>query len=237
MEHKGRHFLDAKVVLGLFIIVAGALMLLDNFGYYTGFTIWKWWPLILIILGLGQILQPKESRQTWTGGFLLILGLLFLGDNLRIIIFGFWDIWPIILIFIGVMILRHHVWRKDQAHDGNNTFINLFFFLGGGDHSYSTHKLEGGSLNAIMGGGKIDLREASIVGDALIIEVFIIWGGIELFIPKDWQVNVQGMPIMGGIDNKTSTALVSENGAGTGKSGKRLIVKGLVIMGGLEIKN
>jgi len=200
------------------------------------FPFWDWWPLILIVIGIGQFLQPKESRQTFTGGLLIILGALFLGRNLDIFYFRFWEIWPVILIFVGIMILRNHVWKAGSRH-GDDSYINLFFFLGGGDHSYSSHQLEGGSLNAIMGGGKIDLREASIVGDTLVLDVFVMWGGIEIIIPKNWKVNVQGMPIMGGIENKTSTSIIKENGVEPGKVEKQVVVKGMVLMGGLEIKN
>jgi len=62
-----------------------------------------------------------------------------------------------------------------------------------------------------------------------VLDVFAMWGGIEILVPADWGVVVQGTPIMGAFEDKTSPP---RDG-----SGAKLIIKGVVIMGGVEIKN
>ena len=32
------------------------------------------------------------------------------------------------------------------------------------------------------------------------IDLFVMWGGIEMRIPEDWQVNTEALVIMGGIE-------------------------------------
>jgi len=43
------------VFTGLVIIVVGVFFLLQNLGYIDG-SIWKYWPVILIIFGISEIL-------------------------------------------------------------------------------------------------------------------------------------------------------------------------------------
>ena len=80
-----------------------------------------------------------------------------------------------------------------------------------------------------MGGCEIDLRQASIKEGDAVIDVFALWGGIDLKVPLDWSVVMQGSPLMGGFDDKTHPP--------QGGSNKRLVIKGYAIMGGVQISN
>lgn len=224
--------LDPKIVIGILVIIAGILFLLDNLGVEFGFTIWSLWPLVLIVLGLTLVARPAEERQTLTGSILLAIGLIFLLDNLEVIPYGIGDFWPVILILVGILIVKNAVWGFRGAPMSED-FINLSFVLGGGDYRFNTKKLQGGKVSAIMGGGTIDLREADIEKDTAVIDTFALMGGIDIRVPETWEVVVQGTPIMGGIDNKARL----NNSTAAGKTPKKLIIKGSAIMGGVEIKN
>jgi hypothetical protein len=83
-----------------------------------------------------------------------------------------------------------------------------------------------------MGGCDIDLRDASIAPNTqAVIDVFAFWGGIELKVPDDWVVINRVVPLMGGVDDKTRTPIASS------APQKTLIVRGIVIMGGVGIRN
>jgi predicted membrane protein len=57
--------------------------------------------------------------------------------------------------------------------------------------------------------------------------VFVVWGGIEIVVPPDWAVSNQVTAIMGGVEDQSS---------GTQMSTHRLVIKGMVLMGGVTIK-
>jgi predicted membrane protein len=80
-----------------------------------------------------------------------------------------------------------------------------------------------------MGGCEIDLRQASIQGEEAVISTFAMWGGIKIKVPPTWNVIVQGIPFLGGFDDKSAKP--------ADHSAKRLIVKGTAIMGGVEVTN
>jgi hypothetical protein len=56
-----------------------------------------------------------------------------------------------------------------------------------------------------------------------------MWGGIEIKVPENWSVSGRVTPILGGYEDKTRRVADGTN--------QRLLVRGLVIMGGVEIKN
>jgi hypothetical protein len=54
------------VLWGLIFIVAGAAMLLDRFGYMEfdlGRFLHTWWPLILIVIGLGLVFERGRNGR------------------------------------------------------------------------------------------------------------------------------------------------------------------------------
>ena len=235
MEKKVKVFFDVKILIGLLIICAGIAFLLQNLGYLQNIEIWNFWPVLLIIFGLNHLAQPAESRQPLTGIILVTIGGLFLLDNLAIIPYGFGDFWPVILILVGIFIIKNAAWTGAKKTPASSDFINLSLMLGGGDFKYNTPNLKGGRVTAIMGGGTIDLREADIKEEGVIIETVSIMGGIEIIVPRNWIITVQGAPLLGGFDNKTTSPT---NGISGGeKSIKKLLIKSTVIMGGIEIKN
>jgi hypothetical protein len=82
-------------------------------------------------------------------------------------------------------------------------------------------------LTAIMGGIELDLRGASTSTGEAVIDLFVMWGGIEIWVPPDWAVSNQVGLLMAGAEDKST---------GTQAARHRLIVRGFAIMGGVEIK-
>ena len=55
-----------------------------------------------------------------------------------------------------------------------------------------------------MGGIEMDLRPASTATGDAVIDVFVMWGGIEITVPPDWAVVNHILPIMGGVVDKST---------------------------------
>jgi predicted membrane protein len=236
MKGEQGHVLNPKLVIGLAIILIGALALLANLGFDTDIGIWDYWPVILILIGLSMIFQPAEYRNAFVGSVFVVIGILFLLDNFYIIDFGFNLLWPVLLILIGIAIVRHGVGAgRGALLDAEH--INLMAVLGGGDYNYTSRSLKGGRIFAFMGGAKLNLTEADILDDSMVIDVFAMMGGVEIIVPVGWQVNMHGVPILGGMENKTSSKSVDGKAAAPTAPDKRLIIKGIAIMGGVEVKN
>jgi len=223
--------IDTRTIIGMAIILIGLVILLDNTGFHFGISLWDFWPVILIFVGLSQLMQPGERGQSFSGWILVALGGLLLLNNFDVIDFGFAELWPIILIIVGLGLLKHSFFGKNKP-SAESDYINLSFILGGGEHHFSTKSLTGGKVTAFMGGGEIDLRQAEMLDSELIVDVFAFWGGVDLRVPEHWNVNIQASSILGGIDNKSTARFTDAH-----PHEKTLVVTGAAIMGGVAIKN
>jgi hypothetical protein len=117
--------------------------------------------------------------------------------------------------------------------------VNIFW---GGKRRIIAKNFTGGEIVAIFGGFDIDLRESDMLGDQIEIEVVTIFGGGDIRVPVGWEVVMDTVGIFGGCGDRTFHPDRSVPGA-TNPDGspvvqpKRLIVKGVAIFGGLNIKN
>jgi predicted membrane protein len=223
---------DVKVVIGIIVLIFGILLFLRNLGYDIGMSLWSYWPIILIILGLRIIFQPRVNRQLVTGAILAIVGVLLILHNLDILHFGWGIIWPLLIILIGISIIAGHFRHPGGGVLGKD-HIDLSMVLGGGDFRFESKELRGGKISAIMGGGQIDLRNADMIDEEIVIDVFTLMGGIELSVPTAWQVLMRGTPLLGGMDNQT----VHHTPDCQAIKPKRLVITGTAILGGIEVKN
>lgn len=219
-----------RLFVGLVICALGLLALLDNLGWIEFGNIWRLWPLILIALGMSRLLRPPGSQGRFAGCILVILGGWFLLSNMDIIPFHIGLVWPLVVLLIGGRL----IWGATRrAVDGpipeGASRIDVFAMLGGTEHKSNSSDFRGGMVTAIMAGSKIDLHGASVKEPPAVIDFFVMWGGVEIIVPRDWGVSVQGTPIMGAFEDKTSPPPEG--------TGPRLVVKGVALMGGVEIKN
>jgi hypothetical protein len=219
--------LTPRLVIGLSVMAAGAVLLLDQIGLVQADNVLRLWPVILIGIGLAKLTQAPESRPgavVW-----LVVGVGLLAANLHIIHSR--GLWAFVLMVVGA----HIAWRalaprgrRDPSGDASASF-DLFAFMAGVSRGSNSTDFRGGSATAIMGGCEIDLTQASILpGQRAVIDTFTIWGGIDIKVPPDWEVVNQAVALLGGIEDKTQHPMEARG---------QLVLTGIAIMGGVEIKN
>ena len=225
--------ISGQVVLGIVAIGMGVVFLLDNIGIADAWEVLRFWPIIFVVFGILKIVNTRTMPGYFVGGIFIFVGVLMLGSRLGFFHLYWRDWWPLFLILIGAAVIVKSIYRRKLMSDNiaitdeHSKNMDVMAILGGHRYKSDAPDFRGGEVTSIMGGCEIDLRNASLQGEA-IINVFSFWGGTELRVPADWNVVVECMPLLGGIDDKTS---------GSPGSGKRLIIKGTVVMGGVEIKN
>ncbi|MBX6362687.1 MAG: DUF1707 and DUF2154 domain-containing protein [Gemmatimonadetes bacterium] len=106
----------------------------------------------------------------------------------------------------------------------------LLAILGGTTRRGRWTPAEKSTVVAIMGGAQIDFREALLPPGETEVQCFAFWGGIEIIVPPDLVVDVDGVAILGGFEHSAAGA------ADPPPDAPRLRITGAAVMGGVEIK-
>jgi predicted membrane protein len=274
--------------------------LLGNLGMIDIGYVLRFWPVLLIAIGVFKIVECQGNYAHSSGIFWIVVGGVFLLGSLGILRVTLAALWPVVLIGIGALMLWRTTLLKRQpppssststsstaspssssststgnanwnwssgfsdsavgtppgtasdtpgdasasgtagesgsadstrssTQTSSNSILTAFAVLGSVEQRNNCQDFRGGTMTAVMGSCEIDLRGASITTPhEAVLEVFAMWGGIEVKVPADWSVVSEVNPILGGYEDGT---MPPKDGT------KRLVIRGLVIMGGFEVSN
>jgi len=101
MKENGRGGARGQVTFGLFMIVAGVVLVLDHLGIVQIGSFGSWWPLLVVALGLGKILSPRPERDLAEGVMLVLLGAWFLSVVHQWMGLTWRNSWPLIFVAFG----------------------------------------------------------------------------------------------------------------------------------------
>jgi hypothetical protein len=227
-------WLSGRLVFGVSVAVIGVLFTLDRLGTLDAGDYLRWWPLALIAIGLVKAGQPRGAPGRIFGGVLMVLGVLFLLETLRLASIDFELVFPLLLVTAGSALVWQSMTgsrrrRHRAAADAADT-VSGFALLGGLTRRSVSTGFRGGELTAVLGACEIDLSQAALAEEGAVLDLFAMWGGIEIRVPREWRVVVDGVPVLGAFEDHTSQSA-------TEAGDRTLRVRGMVVMGGVEIKN
>lgn len=231
---------NPAVCFGIVLVFVGALFLLVNFtGFSIGFG--TWWPAILIVAGLLDLLFNR--RRWFRGAGTLIIGALFFSDTLDV-----WDVpwqflWPVPIVIIGLSIIlgaRRGRPRRatalgggaaespaDAAAAADGLDVNATF--GERAQSVSGENFPGGRINAVFGSAQVDLTQAGLANGEATINASAVFASIVIRVPADWAVDLRAGATMGAVEDKRPQPAPDAPKA-------TLTVTGSVTFGSIEIR-
>lgn len=232
--HAGPRY--GRLAVGLAVTALGVAFTLDNLHIVDVSRFWDllatYWPLVLVAVGISYI----SRAQTWAGylgGLVWMLaGAWLLGESLGFIDVSLWALWPLALVAFGGWILMNGL---IPGRPGTNTAgaatdtVGAVAVMSGVTRRSVSQDFRGGDVVAFMGGASIDLRGAQIASGEARLEVFAMWGGIDVFVPEGWLVDNRAFPLMGGVDDHTERPTTGD--------APRLVIRGFILMGGMDIKH
>jgi len=212
------------IVLGLFIgfrhgfrkpgwlvlLLVGSYFLLNDFFEATFNLHLYFWPILIISIGLWIMLKPR--REYYPGQF---------GGRLRT---------PVQPDLATPSSTDNYSTADSNSHISTEDYVDATTIFGGTKRSIISKDFKGGEIVSIFGGTELNLTQADIQ-HPVVLETTQIFGGTSLIVPAHWEVKSEVTAIMGGVDDKR---LVLPHGY---EPGKVLIIKGLTLFGGLNIKS
>lgn len=118
-----------------------------------------------------------------------------------------------------------------SGHESTDPEFDYMAIFGAIKQRVTVKNFRGGRLTAFFGGFEVDLTRAEIEGPAAVIDASALLGGGEIRVPPTWLIEIQGLAILGGYTDETHQEISDPATA------KRLIVKGVAVLGGVVIKN
>jgi predicted membrane protein len=273
--------ISPQLILGFCVIIAGVILLLDQLGITPVVTYLRFWPMVLVVIGVLKMLQARDGGGAVAGLVFALVGAWLQAEMLGLIHISLRDVWPAALVVFGAFLVWHALSRRDTRPAAppfpyadpvpppdrpaepvwgesatppaaepevkaqpktsrccvggkttrltdTNSSLSAVAVLGAVSRGNNSKSFRRADIMAIMGGCEIDLRHAAIHGEA-IIDVLALWGGVEIRVPEDWTVVSRIVPLMGGVEDKTRPP--------QGLVEHRLVLRGVAIMGGIEIRN
>jgi hypothetical protein len=89
---------------------------------------------------------------------------------------------------------------------------------------------EGFTAFALLGGIDLDLREARFQSREVRLQLTAVFGGIDVVVPEDVEVHVEGVGIFGGFGHPDDTS------GGVAPGGPVVRITGLALFGGVDVK-
>ncbi len=211
--------------LGLVLIAVGLVLTLETTGVLRTAGLGRWWPLLLIGIGIVKVRQPREDGQRAAGTAFLMVGGLFLLTT----ILAFAHSWPLLLMGFGMFLLWQGVEgpRGESVAVAESPYVSDMALIGVVRRSHRCADFRGGSVTTVMGGVELDLRKAGLIGGTAYLDVVAFWGGIEIKVPAEWTVDARVVPVMGAFENKVDSLAAA--------GAPRLMVRGHAIMGAVVI--
>ena len=236
----------ARLFMAAFLIVAGTLLFLGNLGVLPIQSIWSFWPLLIVGLGISKFVNAPSQTHRLLGVLLAVFGILFTLINTGVIHIRERDhSWPVSMLLIALgmaMLIRvldkrdpgQALWsgpRREPGGDVSNLLSDLSV-MGSVKRRLDAADFRGGSALAILGNIELDLRHSRITdpGQTVYLEVSAILGAAKIRVPENWRVRINGAGLMGNYEDKTVPAAA-------GVDAPTLFVSGYSILGAVEIED
>jgi hypothetical protein len=198
MASDARPIVPARLVLGMVTLVLGLLFLADGADLLNAGSAMAFWPVGLVGLGLVVVLQPDPANRL-VGAVLITAGIWLLLNNVGLWSYPFIRTWPYLLMIVGVWVLyrvrRLRAWESPDRAAG-------FAFGETVGKRFAPAAFTAGEFSAVGGRCYVDLTAAAIdeTASRAIVDVFAVFGRIELVVPSGWQIDNRVLPLLARVD-------------------------------------
>ncbi len=199
-------------------------------------------------------METKNNSNFYGGIVLLILGMLFLLDNLDVLDFGDFisTFWPLALILIGIHLIlkvrrskpsepeidNKQVNHNDIASTDKLSESNLFGDL---KLTISSDKFRGGSVSNVFGDIEIDMSKCSMVPGRSNLAINGVFGDVNVYLPTGVKFTADCSAVAGDItieDNHREGLFprIAYNDRDFANTEIQLMIHGSIIFGSIRIK-
>ena len=220
-----------KILWGIVLVALGVVFALNALDIADIDVFFKgWWTLFIIVPSLIGLFTERDKTGNLIG-LLVGVGLLLAARD--VISFGIlWKLCiPVIIVIIGLRLIFGAFFKKPEREPDTDSYTKggkaHFVAFSGTDADYSGESCDGCTLTAVFGG--IDCRlQNAIIDHDVTITASAIFGGVDIILPQNVNVEVSSASFFGGVDNTRRG--ISIEGAPT------VYIKASGVFGGVDVK-
>ena len=247
---------SGRVMAGLLLVLIGFVLLAHKMNI---FFLPNWlfsWQMIPILAGLFIGFKHSFRNPGWI--LPVALGVIFLIDDYVPGISFRNYLWPIVVIVIGLWVMlkpkrdmrprfvsglptmpprgvASNETTSERTFAGDTVateddYVSSTAVLGGVKRNILSKNFKGGEVVSVFGGNELNFAQADIQ-HPVVLDTTQIFGGTSLIVPPHWEVRSEVVAILGGVSDKRMML------PGGYDPNKVLIIKGIALFGGLDIKS
>jgi len=215
--------------VGLFFVLSGAWWLAGVSGWIS---LERTWPLLVVAIGVSMMFQALTPT---VGGPDLPLRLRARQSGAP---------WILLAILLGAAVstgVGRHTYARNDYEEG---VLHVVSVIGRSTSHLSATTLTRGEVVTIIGESAIDLRDLTIApGETVTLDLFTLMGGSAISVPDGWIVDIQAVPVLGGIRDRRIPRDSAQGGAAEpgaavpAGAAPHLVLHGTIIMGELTIRS
>lgn len=119
-------------------------------------------------------------------------------------------------------------YADERDMDGDGEVEYLVNVLGGSDRTGAWVAPAEIRVITVMGGGDIDFTDARFTSRTVRVRVLCLFGGVDIYVPEGVNATVKMFNVVGGVSNKAPSTM--------DPLAPRILIEGLVMFGGLDVK-
>lgn len=199
MEQQQRS-LSSQVLFGGLIVLIGIVLLADTTGLYDTRPLLDYAPSLFVLLGIYAFVR-SGFRNIF--GPVVIVALAGTWQLVALDVIEWSEVtslWPLFIVLFGLSIILGQV-RSRPARSGSSN-VSGFGFFGGSEKRVTTRNFESANLTALFGGAELDLRDADLAERPAHVSCIAMFGGVEVHVPEDWNVEMDVLPLFGGASDE-----------------------------------
>jgi len=218
--------LPTQLLFGLLVVLVGVLLLLDTTGIVDTSPLWRFVPLLFVFVGLYAILASGFRNLFGPLVVIVLAGLWQLATLDLINGLDLVSLWPLLIVLFGLSLLANHF--RPRPASTPDSHVSSLAILGGSEKRVTGPDFTGADLTAAFGAVSLDLRDATIATPPAHVTVVALFGGGEVIVPREWNVEIDVLPVLGGVSDERARA-------GESHEQVDLVVTGFVAFGGIEV--
>lgn len=225
---QSRRLVTSQFLLGVLVVLLGVLLLLETTGVIETRELLVYTPSLFVLVGIWALVQSRFRNVVGPVVLVLVAGAAQLVALDYTTVDEVVDFWPLLVIAFGLSILLGQV--RTRVRETDDAFTSAFAAFGGVEKRNTSRQFSGADLTAIFGGTELDLRDASVADPPARINAVALFGGVDVIVPRDWNVQLDVLPVLGGATDDRPRREADQQ-----REGVDLVVTGFAAFGGVTV--